>query len=62
VNHPRLGHRVRLIRTSDPYTGLQAGDEGTVSFVDDLITFHVSWDNGSHLGLIPGEDEWDWLT
>lgn len=47
------GDRVRLISTSDPYTTLTAGCEGTVAFVDDLGTVHVKWDNGSHLGLVP---------
>ena len=51
------GQRVRLIYTSDPYSDLPAGSEGTVMFVDDLDTVHVRWDNGSTLGLIPGEDK-----
>lgn len=50
--------RVRLIRTSDPYTSLKSGDEGTVMFSDDLGTVHVKWDNGSTLGLVKGEDLW----
>jgi Domain of unknown function (DUF4314) len=52
------GRRVRLIRTTDPYTGLRPGAEGTVSLVDSMGTVHVDWDEGSSLGLIPGEDEW----
>lgn len=47
-----IGRRVRLIGTSDPYTTLVAGDEGTVSYVDDTGTVFVDWDNGSMLGLI----------
>jgi hypothetical protein len=27
--------------------------------VDDLGTVHVRWDNGSTLGLVPGEDRWE---
>jgi len=50
--------RVRLIATSDPYTNLCSGDEGTVKFVDSLGTVHIAWDNGSNLGLIPDEDYW----
>lgn len=46
----------------DPYTKLLAGDEGTISFVDDLGTLHVRWDSGSTLGLIPGEDRYTILT
>ena len=26
--------------------------------VDDVGTVHVRWDNGSTLGLVPGEDRW----
>ena len=29
--------------------------------VDDAETVHVQWDNGSRLGLISGEDQWDIL-
>jgi len=50
------GKRVRLEATSDPYTTLKQGDEGTVAFIDGLGTIHVDWDNGSTLGLVPGED------
>lgn len=47
---------VRLVRTSDPVTDLKPGAEGTVDFVDDVGTVHIQWDNGSNLGMIPGED------
>lgn len=50
------GKRIELISCSDPYTNLESGDVGTVDFVDDTGTVHVIWDNGSHLGLVPGED------
>lgn len=50
---------MRLIRTTDPYTRLLPGDEGTVDHVDNAGTVHVRWDNGSNLGLIPGEDMWE---
>lgn len=56
---PAPGQRVRLIRTTDPYTRLLPGDEGTVDHVDNAGTVHVRWDNGSNLGLIPGEDMWE---
>lgn len=52
------GQRVRLVYTSDPYSDLPVGSEGTVMFVDALGTVHVAWDSGSTLGLIPGEDKW----
>lgn len=50
------GTRVELVSTTDPYTRLQPGTQGTVSSVDDIGTIHVNWDNGSGLGMIPGED------
>lgn len=53
-----VGRRVRLVRTTDTYTALVPGDEGTVDLVDDMGTVHVLWDNGSSLGLIPDEDQW----
>lgn len=53
--------RVRLIYTSDEYTTLSPGAEGSVTGVDDAGTVHVRWDNGSTMGLIPGEDEWEEL-
>jgi hypothetical protein len=55
---PLVGKRVRLIRCTDTWTNLTPGEEGTVTFVDDLGTVSVDWDNGSRLGLVPGEDTW----
>lgn len=55
-----IGKRVTLLRTSDPYTNLKAGDEGVVNYIDDTGTVFVKWDNGSSLGLIEGEDLWQY--
>ena len=52
------GTRIKLIRMAD----IQAppiGTIGTVQFVDDLGSIHMSWDNGGGLALIPGEDEFE---
>ena len=51
------GCRVELVCMNDPYTRLKPGDQGEVVFVDDIGTIHVSWDNGSKLGVVYGEDE-----
>lgn len=51
------GSRVRLIKMDDPYRVMPSGLLGTVMYVDDLGTVHVSWDNGSTLGCVYGEDE-----
>lgn len=53
-----IGDRVALISTSDPYTRLRPGICGTVELIDSTGTVHVHWDDGSRLGLIPGEDRW----
>ena len=50
------GTRVELVELNDPYRLLPAGLHGTVSCVDDTGTIHVDWDNGSHLGVVYGED------
>lgn len=51
------GTRIELICMEDPYTELKKGDRGTVDLVDDIGTIHVSWDCGSSLGLVCGEDQ-----
>jgi len=50
------GSRVELIRMDDPYAALKPGDQGTVSFVDDIGTVHIKWDSGSSLGAAYGRD------
>ena len=52
-----VGCRVVLTHMNDPYnTRLTEGCEGTVIGVDDIGTIHVSWDCGSSLGVVYGED------
>jgi len=58
LDRSMAGKRVKLIRTSDPYTDLRPGDEGVAQFTDDMGTLAVKWDNGSSLGMVPGEDQW----
>ncbi len=53
----RPGERVELVRCADAWTGLRPGDRGTVLGVDGLGMVHVAWDDGSRLGLVPGDDE-----
>lgn len=51
------GCRVKLVHMDDPYnTRLMPGCLGTVRHVDDAGTIHVSWDCGSSLGVVYGED------
>jgi hypothetical protein len=60
-NNAWVGKRVQLVRCDDPWTRLEPGEKGTITFVDSLGTVHVRWDNGSTLGMVAGQDEWDWL-
>jgi hypothetical protein len=56
------GDRIRLVSTSDPYTRLKSGDEGTVIRVREVfgdVTVSVDWDSGSTLSLLEGEDRWE---
>ena len=55
ANYP-AGTRVELVHTSDKFTELKPGAVGTVRHVDDIGTCHISWDNGSSLGMALGED------
>lgn len=58
-----VGTRVELIHIDDPYNRkLVPGSQGTVCWVDDMGTIHVTWDCGSSLGLIPDEDVWKKIT
>ena len=51
------GTRVELVHMNDPYnTTLLPRCLGTVVGVDDIGTIHVSWDCGSSLGVVYGED------
>ena len=52
-----VGTRVELVSMNDPSSKLKPGDGGTVKSVDDTGTVFVSWDCGSGLGVVYGEDE-----
>jgi hypothetical protein len=49
------GTRVELIRMED-IQALPTGTQGTVIGVDDIGSIMVSWDNGSSLSVVYGED------
>ncbi|MBD3195338.1 MAG: DUF4314 domain-containing protein [Candidatus Lokiarchaeota archaeon] len=54
----KVGDRVRLITILDPYSELEKGIEGIVTYIDSLKTIHVRWDNGTNIGLVPGTDSY----
>lgn len=49
------GSRVELLQMEDAQA-LPIGTRGTVIGVDDTASILVSWDNGSHLNVVYGED------
>ncbi len=49
------GTKVRLVKMDD-IQAPPAGTLGTVRYVDDIGTIHVSWETGSSLGVVWGED------
>jgi hypothetical protein len=51
-----IGTRVELVKMDDPYSRLKPGERGTVNSIDDTGTVFVSWDSGSGLGVVFGED------
>ena len=54
---PTKGTRIALVATSDPYTALKPGMEGTVVRVDREGNLDVDWDCGSRLSLLPCEGD-----
>ncbi|MEV4203095.1 DUF4314 domain-containing protein [Micromonospora globbae] len=51
----QVGDRIALEHTSDPYTRLRPGDEGTVRRYDpDQQVLEVDWDSGSRLSMLLG--------
>ena len=50
-----VGCRVELLRMDDPHAP-PVSTKGTVRYVDDIGSLGVSWDNGSSLQVVYGED------
>jgi len=50
------GARVKLIHMDDVQSP-PPGTLGTVDLIDDVGTIHVTWDNGSTLGVAYGENK-----
>ena len=56
-----VGKRVKLINMNDPFP-IPTGTEGVITYVDDINNYHVNWDNGSTLSLVPEEDKFQILN
>jgi hypothetical protein len=56
-----IGRRIELIDCTDEFTPMRPGSQGIISYIDDIGTVFVNWDNGSALGLIPGIDKWKYI-
>lgn len=50
------GTEIELISMEDSQA-VPSGTRGIVDFVDDMGTIQMTWDNGSSLGLVVGEDQ-----
>ena len=57
--HPyQCGDRVVLEHTTDPYTRLTPGTQGTVTgYHARHGQLHVTWDDGSTLSMLPGDGD-----
>lgn len=60
-NYPP-GTRILLLQMGDDPRPVEDNTRGTVKVVDDIGTLHCDFDNGRHLGIVPGEDSFRRLT
>ena len=56
------GTRIELDFMGDDPRPIAPGTRGVVRVVDDMGTVHCDFDNGRHLGLVPGEDVFHAIT
>ena len=52
------GRRIRMIKMDDP-NPIPKGEEGTIDHVDGMNQYHVKWDSGRSLAVIPEMDEFE---
>jgi hypothetical protein len=51
-----IGKTVRLIKMNDPLP-VPPGTLGQIFHIDSLGQYHIIWENGRRLAVIPGVDE-----
>ncbi|MFI3228389.1 MAG: DUF4314 domain-containing protein [Clostridia bacterium] len=57
-----VGTVIKLILMDDPYSPIPSGTVGEVTKIDDVGTLHMKWTNGSTLGIVPDEDDFQVLS
>lgn len=55
----KSGQKVRLIKMYDYISPVPPLTTGLIDYIDDVGTLHITWENGSTLGLIVGVDEFE---
>jgi hypothetical protein len=53
-----IGKRIRMIYMDDPQP-IEPNTMGTINMVDGMGYYHVKWDNGRSLSVIPDEDKFE---
>ena len=53
-----VGKRIRMIFMDDP-NPILPNTEGVIEHVDDMNNYHVEWDNGRTLSVVPDEDKFE---
>jgi hypothetical protein len=55
-----IGKRIRMNHMEDP-DPIPEGTEGLIERVDDMNQYHVKWDNGRTLAVVPEVDNFEIL-
>ena len=57
-----IGTRLKLMSMKDPYAAVPSGTEGEVTYIDDIGTLSMKWDNGRSLGIVVSEDSFEVIS
>jgi hypothetical protein len=53
-----VGRTIKLIKMTDPHP-VEPNTKGVIYRVDDINNYHVRWENGRTLVVVPGEDKFE---